>query len=190
MSHAPIPPHAHYPVSSEPRRGDWIQTASGRQFWPLDPRPDEVCIEDIAHALSNQCRYGGHTKRFYSVAEHCCILAAYAPEALRFTALMHDAAEAYLVDVPRPIKKSLVIYYDLEREIEIAIANRFGLMWPWHPDVMVLDTRILTDERQQLMATPPIAWGTDAKPLGVTIEGLEPAIAKRRFLDLFERLSK
>lgn len=172
------------------RKGDWIQTFTGRQFWPLDPRPTDVCIEDIAHALAHQCRYGGHTKRFYSVAEHCCHLAAVAPPYLKLIALMHDAAEAYLVDVPRPIKKSLAVYYDIERDIEQAVAQHFGLVWPWHPIVMDLDTRICTDERLQLMATPPIPWSGEKPAIGVTIESLEPAIAERRFLDTFERLTR
>lgn len=170
------------------RKGDWIQTFTGRQFFPLDPRPNEICIEDIAHALSLQCRYGGHTRRFYSVAEHCCILANYAPPHLMLTALMHDAAEAYLVDVPRPIKKSLAIYYDLERDIERAVANRFGLAWPWHHEVMELDTRICTDERLALMATPPIKWSGEKPALGVTIEGLAPEAAEEWFLYLYRAL--
>lgn len=172
------------------RKGDWIQTFTGRQFWPLDPRADEVCIEDIAHHLSMQCRYSGAVKRFYSVAEHCCLLVEAAPPYLKLIALMHDAAEAYLVDVPRPIKKSLAVYYELERGVEQVVAKKFGLVWPWHHEVMTLDTRICTDERLQLMAAPPIPWAEELPALGVTIESLEPAIAERRFLDMFERLTR
>jgi hypothetical protein len=62
-------------------RGDWIQTATGRPFWPIDPRPEDIDIEDIAHALSMLCRFGGHCLRFYSVAEHSVLLSQYvAPE--------------------------------------------------------------------------------------------------------------
>ncbi len=172
------------------RKGDWIQTFTGRQFWPLDPRPTDVCIEDIAHHLSMQCRYSGAVRRFYSVAEHCCHLAAVAPSHLKLIALMHDAAEAYLVDVPRPIKKSLTVYYDLERGVEQAVATKFGLAHPWHPEVMELDTRICTDERLQLMATAPIPWSGELPALGVDIECLTPSRAERRFLDTFERLTR
>lgn len=183
-------PYFEVPDNIDVRRGDWIQTFTGRQFWPLDPRVDDVSIIDIAHALAHQCRYGGHTARFYSVAEHCCILAEYAPDDLKFIALMHDAAEAYLVDVPRPIKKSLAVYYDIEAGLDRVIAAKFNLSHPWHPDVMALDTRICTDERLQLMATPPIPWSGEMPALDVIIEGLLPAVAERRFLELFERLSR
>lgn len=64
---------------ADDRRGDWIQTFTGRRFWPLDPRPEDVCIEDIAHALSLKCRFGGHCTRFYSVAEHSVHVSNYVP---------------------------------------------------------------------------------------------------------------
>lgn len=73
------------------RIGDWIQTFTGRQFWPLDPQPDHIDIADIAHALAHDCRFGGHCRRFYSVAEHSVLLSrAVAPE-FRLAALMHDS---------------------------------------------------------------------------------------------------
>lgn len=92
------------------RKGDWIQTYTGRQFWPLDPKPEEVCIEDIAHALSQQCRYAGHTIRFYSVAQHSVEIALRVPRAAALWGLLHDAAEAYLVDLPRPVKYLMPAY--------------------------------------------------------------------------------
>src|SRR5690606_29748913 len=96
------------------RKGDWMQTFTGRRFWPLDPRPDEICIEDIAHALSMQCRYAGHCLSFYSVAEHSVLLSQHVAEPFRRWALLHDASEAYLVDVPRPIKGDLSNYRAVE----------------------------------------------------------------------------
>lgn len=90
------------------RRGDWMMTYSGRAFWPLDPRADEIDPLDIAHALSMLCRYGGHVRRFYSVAEHCVLMShAVAPEHALW-ALLHDATEAYMVDLPRPINRILL----------------------------------------------------------------------------------
>lgn len=169
--------------------GNLITTFTGRTINVFEPRPDDICIEDIAHALAHQCRYGGHTRRFYSVAEHCCILAGVAPPYLKLIALMHDAAEAYLVDVPRPIKKQLLVYYDIEAVLEQAIAKRFGLVHPWHHAVMALDDRILEDEKQ-LRAAPAEGFGYSFQALDVTIESLEPAIAERRFLDTFERLTR
>jgi hypothetical protein len=88
------------------RRGDWMQTFTGRAFYPLDPRPEDIDPVDIAHALSLICRYGGHSSRFYSVAEHCVLMShAVAPEHALW-ALLHDATEAYLGDMIRPLKRS------------------------------------------------------------------------------------
>jgi uncharacterized protein len=87
-----------------------MQTYTGLAFWPLDPRPDEIRLVDIAHALSKLCRYGGQCLSFYSVAEHSLLVASKAPDHLKLVALMHDASEAYLLDIPRPIKRHLAGY--------------------------------------------------------------------------------
>lgn len=170
-------------------RGNWMQTYTGRQFCPMDPRPDEIDIRDIAHALSMQCRYAGHVKRFYSVAEHCVLLSHVVPPGMRLEALMHDAAEAYLVDVPRPVKTSLPRYAEAERRIETVIAAKFGLSYPWPEIVMQMDTRILTDERRQLMAEPLVSWSTDGEPLGVRCIGFAPMKAESDFLARFTELA-
>ncbi len=99
------------------RLGDWIQTASGGSFFPLDPRPEEVDIDDIATALSRMNRYNGHFSDkfdFYSVAEHSILLAQYVQERTgsathAMWALLHDAAEAYTSDVPRPLKRQIAM---------------------------------------------------------------------------------
>lgn len=84
------------------RRGDWMQTYTGRQFWPLDPLPEDVFIEDIAHALSMQCRYAGHVTRFYSVAEHSVLIARCAPPEAKLYALLgaSDAFEQFINNTP------------------------------------------------------------------------------------------
>src|SRR5690606_5290032 len=84
----------------EPRLGDWMQTFTGRAVYPLDLRPDDIDIQDIAHALSMQCRYAGHTRQFYSVAEHSVHVARWCRQygpAAALEGLLHDATEAYLV---------------------------------------------------------------------------------------------
>lgn len=174
---------------SEPhRRGDWMQTASGRQFWPLDPRPEEIVIGDIAQALSQLCRYGGQSIRFYSVAEHCVHVANHAPTELKLTALLHDASEAYLCDIIRPIKSFLTNYLEIEAGLERAIAERFGLVYPWAPEVKRLDTAILADERDQIMAPPPVPWHqTTESALGVTLQCWTPKRARAEFLMAFRR---
>lgn len=172
-------------------RGDWIQLASGRQFWPMDPRPNEVFIDDVAHALSMLCRFGGHCLRFYSVAEHCVLLARHAAPQGRnvaFWALMHDASEAYLVDVPRPLKPFLVGYGAAEDRILQAIALRFGLHLGLPDLVKKMDQAILMDEWLQNMAPAPIAWATDIEPLGVELQFWSPERARGEFLLAFEEL--
>lgn len=167
------------------RRGDWMQTATGRQFWPLDPLASEVYIEDIATALSKLCRYGGHCRKFYSVAEHCVLMANAAPPSFALAALMHDASEAYLSDVIRPIKRHLPQYGEIEAALERVIAARFSLPWPMPAEVKALDERIIVDERDQAMAKPPVPWREHGAPLGVTLQFWSPDEAERQFLDAF-----
>lgn len=170
------------------RQGDWMQTYTGKQFWPLDPRPEEVNIEDIAHALSHQCRYGGHCLRFYSVAEHSVHLARAVPYYAKAWALMHDAAEAYLVDVPRPIKGSLPEYKAIEARLLEVIAKRFGLTGEVPEMVSTYDNRILLDEQKALMSKPPAPWNVPGKPLGISIDAWGPDAAKQQFLRAFDQI--
>jgi hypothetical protein len=169
-------------------RGDWIQTAAGRQFWPMDPRPNEVFIDDIAHALSMLCRFGGHCLRFYSVAEHSVLLSRAARPEHKLWALLHDASEAYLVDVPRPIKPALHGYKVAEEKITCAIAVRFNLHLGLPDAVKALDRAILLDERAQNMAPTSEVWAIDEAPLGMHLQFWDPARAKREFLSAFELL--
>ncbi len=170
-------------------RGDWIQTAGGRQFWPMDPRPDEVFIDDIAHALSMLCRFGGHCLRFYSVAEHCVLMARAATD--RHTALwalLHDASEAYLVDVPRPLKPFLIGYDEAEAKIMRAVEYRFKLHLGLPDIVKRMDHAILMDEQLQNMAPAPVKWSTDAEPLGVRLKFWSPEQARLEFVEEYWRL--
>lgn len=142
------------------RKGDWLQTFTGRQFWPLDPRADEVWIEDIAHALGNLCRFGGHCDNFYSVAEHSVYVSYVVPEEIALIGLLHDAAEAYLVDVPRPIKRHLADYFIIEGRLETAIAERFGFDHRLiaDPRIKEADNRVMVTEKEQIMKQPPAQW--------------------------------
>lgn len=169
-------------TATEERRGDWMQTASGIAFWPLDPRPDEVYIDDIAHALSMLCRYAGHCRHFYSVAEHSVLLSRAMPTVeLKRWALLHDATEAYLVDIPRPIKRHMPDYVRLEEHLMGVIADRFGLEGPMPDEVKDADNRIIVDEMRQLMRTPPMAWDVPADPLNITVYGWNPVEAFAAF---------
>lgn len=175
----------------------WMETYSGQQFFFLNPRQDSILIEDVAHALSNLCRYGGHSRRFYSVAEHCLLLSGHVelmrPDDVQtqLDALMHDATEGYLVDMPRPIKHVLKDYKRIEDGLAVAIAQRFGLSSPMDRLIHEADSRILRDERMQVMSDSGNNWGTDSlQALGVTIEFLSPWEAERRFLKRFGQLNE
>lgn len=164
-------------------RGDWMQTYTGRRFYPLDPRPEEIEPADIAHALSLLCRYGGHVDRFYSVAEHCVLMSQAVPSQDALAALLHDATEAYVVDVPRPLKRQLPGYATIEGQVWYAIAYRFGLDPVLPASVKEADNRILIDERTALMPRAE-RWGIDDEfqPLHVGIEGWGPATAEQTYL--------
>lgn len=171
------------------RTGDWMQTYRGRQFWPMDPRAAEVELDDIAHALSMQCRFAGHTTYFYSVAEHCVHLASAVPAEHALWALLHDASEAYLVDVPRPVKPSLTGYLQAEARVMAAVCDRFGLDRAMPAAVRHADVGILTDERIQAMASPPAPWITDGPGLGIRLQFWSPRQAEAEFIKAFQRLS-
>lgn len=179
--------------SAEPPPRDartWIQTFTGRQVWPLNPRVEDICLEDVAHALANQCRYTGHTRQFYSVAQHSFLASDHCPEAPLW-ALLHDAAEAYLCDVSRPVKGYLANYREAEERLERVIAEKFGLPWPMPEAVKVIDLKLLATERRDLMNTPPIPWVStrDVEPLAERIAPWPADVAENLFLMRFRELT-
>lgn len=176
------------------RYGGWIQTYTGVRFYPLDPRPEEVHIEDIAHSLSLQCRYAGHCPEFYSVAQHCVLasewlLLRHAEEYLQLGALLHDASEAYLVDIPSPIKNTeeFGVYRKIEAKLEDVIAARFGLGTLKHPLIKEADETILATEFRDFMhidgktlKMPPAA--------SLYVKPVTPTVAETTYLFRFRRL--
>lgn len=173
------------------RIGDWIQTFTGRQFWPLDPRPCDVDIADIAHALAHDCRFGGHCRRFYSVAEHSVLLSRAVAPKFRLAALMHDAPEGYLRDLVRPVKRTMPAYRTAETAIWLAICARFDLAPELPAAIHEADNRILVDERRQNMAPPPAPWADaeQVEPLGVSLRFWTPVEAEFWFLTEFDYLT-
>lgn len=131
----------------------WIQTYSGGRFHPLAPRVGDVKLKDIARALSCICRFGGHCNAFYSVAQHSVLVSRLVPGHLALLGLLHDAAEAYLGDIPRPFKRLPMFdaYRAAEAAAESAIAERFGLRYPFPPEVKAADDRALAIEARDLM---------------------------------------
>lgn len=185
------------PANGRDRRDEhWIFTWSGRRFWPLDPRAEDISIEDIAGALSQQCRFGGHSRRFYSVAQHCVHVAElleHEGERAMLAGLLHDAPEAYLVDLPRPLKLSaeLALYRRAEARIMAAVVMAFDL--PERPPRALAwaDEVLLATEVRDLMH-PKVAkqWRLSVPPLASPIEPWDPDLARERFLALFGELCR
>jgi hypothetical protein len=177
--------------------GPHIQTVSGRRFNPLDPDPSEIEIGDIARALSNQCRFGGHARSYYSVAQHSCLVADLvaqrgADAAAILWALLHDASEAYLVDLPHPLKHRSALgrlYAAAEDRVQAAVCERFELPPDPPPLVKQVDRALLATERRDLAS---IAWHWPEldgfEPLDLEIEPWPPERARQEFLARYERL--
>lgn len=197
---APAAPDVRDQVGASPwLSAAWAQTYTGVAFRPWTAEPDDVVLEDIAHSLAYQCRYNGHTREFYSVAQHAVLLASYALNhapsdalELAYWCLFHDAAEAYIGDMVRPVKVEMPEFRALDDALTATIAVRFGLDGTAIPPyVGMLDARILLDERDALLTAPPKAWDVDdLKPLGISIVSWTPAEAEAQFLGMFSELER
>jgi 5'-deoxynucleotidase YfbR-like HD superfamily hydrolase len=171
----------------------WIQTATGKKFYPLDPHKEDVCIEDIAASLAKICRFTGHCKYFYSVAQHSVLVSENVPRKDTLCALLHDGSEAYLSDLAKPIKHAtdFRLYRDAEWRLMLCISVAFNLSWPEPESVKRADLILLATERRDLMGKPARPWKS--------VEGIQPLITKivpwewreaeRRFLDRFHELT-
>jgi len=169
--------------------GPSIMLRSGAWFDFLDPRSSGFTIEDIAHGLANICRYSGQCSSFYSVAEHSLLVSESAVGHER-EALMHDAAEAFLGDVTRPLKQLLPEFKKIEREVEIAILERFELCYPLSPAIKQADLRVLAAEQAQIMPAGANSWAeaSGVEPAPIRVRHLSPDDAYREFLARFEML--
>lgn len=155
-------------------RTDWIQTFKGKKFFPLEPRIEDICIEDIAHSLSMQCRFAGHSKEFYSVAQHCnamvnCWFNGHENKEFAKYALLHDASEAYLTDIPRPLKHlpQFQFYRDAEKVLSEMIYVRFGLNPVEPEEVKKADWEILCEEAMSPRIMSPLHpdWYARCEPV-------------------------
>ena len=171
----------------------WIMTASGIRFWPLAPRVEDVRITDIAHALAHCCRFQGMCWPFYSVAEHSVRVSDKLAGREALYGLLHDASEAYLGDVPRPLKAQPVFaaYRDAERTLQAVIYRAFGLRLEHEPaSVKLVDRRMRRTEQRALM---PPAWHGEVRE-DVEVYPEEefnwPNDADAVFLQRFEALTR
>ena len=168
---------------------DRIRTYTGRWFRPLAPTVDDIDIEDIAHALSNICRWTGHVKQFMSVAQHSVLVSQVCKPEDALSGLLHDASEAYLADLASPVKHaaSMEAYRKAERKLQTVIYQRFGLPLRMLASVALADKLVLAAEARALMG---FEWPEGLEiPEGLRIEPLAPSDAKVQFLERYWDLS-
>lgn len=173
----------------------WIQTNSGVKFDFLNVTEEMININDIAHSLSLICRFNGHCKEFYSVAEHSYWLSRYVLDTTNDKkkareALLHDAAEYVIADIAKPIKASLPQYRIIEKGIEKVIATKFSLDYPMENWLKALDTRMLKTEKYQVMNVTSIPWEIDViETLPINVMFYPPKVMKELFIDQFIRVN-
>ncbi len=156
--------------------GDYLTTISGRKFYPLDPRPEDVDIHDIAWSLSRICRFGGHVTSHYSVATHCVAMSYVVPEEDALWALLHDASEAYVGDMVKPLKKNMGLYMETEAKVISVIMEKYGLPLEMPESVRIADTGILNAER--LLFTNQPVPDKDRCGLEVYTDAIERSLPK------------
>jgi uncharacterized protein len=164
----------------------YLSTFSGKKFYPFNPSPEQIEIVDIAHGLSMVCRFSGQCPYFYSVAEHCIHVTNALPPSLKLEGLLHDASEAYLADLPKPVKMGLRDYSLLETQVETVIAEKFNLACPTPSEVKTADLAMLKQEIFSFFG--PARYSEDFQdPPGQSqhFSGFEPQVAESKFLELF-----
>lgn len=172
--------------------GDWIQTFSGKKFHVFNPRAEDVCIEDIAHALSLLARYNGHTREFYSVAQHSVLVSMNVSVEHKFWGLMHDAAEAYIGDLVRPMKQhpSLQsVWRQIENAVTTVICHRFDMDTREPPEVKAMDRVLCVTEKRDVLPQDLKADDAGIVPLDTKIYPCSASEAEHLFLGTFSVLS-
>jgi len=183
-----------------------IVTYTGKVFDLLNPQPETVCIEDIAHALANLCRYTGHVREFYSVAQHCILMADANLPGDSLQKLLHDAAEAYIGDMATPWKQLLRVFEsrncctkdsgfpmwvnEYEQKIQDVIGIALGVDLSYSVEVKEADNRMFSTEIRDLM--PPsvefMNWTGNSAPLDFTIVPWDSDYSETAFLNNYWRL--
>lgn len=169
----------------------YVSTHAGKQFFFAHPAKSEIRLGDIAHSLSQICRFTGHTDQFYSVAQHSVLTSYLVDPQHALHALMHDAAEAYVGDVSMPLKTLLPDYKEIEKSVEKAIFAHFGLPEQIPEDIKHADLVMLATEKRDLMPNATEDWAIldNIVPMGRKIHPLRSHQAKTLFLERFVELS-
>jgi len=165
-----------------------ISTYDGDFFDFENPEGYTYSIYCIAHALSNICRYGGHSDKFYSVAEHSVLVSRLVPSHLALTALLHDASEAFVGDMPSPLKALFPDYKALEERIQASISKQFGMVFPFPAEVKLADKQAYKAEREQITCVADHVWHTEIEPADIDVQCLSPELAHWAFLQRYNQI--
>lgn len=168
----------------------YVSTFLGNRFFLEQPRIDDVAIEDIAHGLAYQCRFNGQTKAFCSVAQHSLMVMSLVPENIQYSALLYDAAEAYLGDMVKPLKNLFPEFSRIEARVMEIIGERFCVdLTHLDPRIKLADRIALATEKRDLMPHSVESWAylDGIHPLAEVIKPMSPADAKSAFLAAFEK---
>lgn len=171
----------------------YVSTFLGNRFYLTRPHIDDVAIEDIAHGLAYQCRFNGQTQDFYSVAQHSLIVMQLVPVEHRLAALLHDAAEAYLGDMVKPLKNLFPEFSEIEARVMEIIGQRFDIdLIGLHPSIKQADLIALATEKRDLMPHSTEPWVSlfGIEPLVEIIEPMPPQRAKQAFLNAYARVGQ
>lgn len=169
----------------------YILTISGRKIDPLNPNPDHITIHDIAHALALINRWTGHTSFPMSVGQHSLIVCRNLPERYQLEGLLHDASEAFLTDINRPLKKELREYDQIESNLQRIIAKKFKLIYPWPENVKIADDRALVTEVRDCMPSDISDFHpcfSNVEPYPEQIHEVPWKVVERQFIQKFKSL--
>lgn len=178
---------------SEPwERPGVIETYTGGSFDLFAPDPEDVRLLDIAAGLAHICRFGGHSTEFYSVAHHSIHVSQELPDnnpRLELIGLFHDAGEAYIGDIPRPLKTEHELFEDMENQILEAVWESFGIEAPTDNEwktVMAADDRLLRFEANNILQNGE--WAGRSPDLGYELTSSSIASIREQFLSRSESL--
>lgn len=173
------------PVMYTQHNSTSLVTSNGRIIDLINPHSDSIDVIDIAHGLSQLSRYGGHALHFYSVAQHCCMVADLVPAEDRLAALLHAAPSAYLGEVIRPVQQLLPQYTTLERSVWFAICDHFGIDIALPDSVEAAKQIAMATERMDLLHERTPKWGCleGVQPLDGPLYPWSPEEARVRYLN-------